>query len=124
MQTQDRAVIPKHTLDPSIISTWTDRCSRYRAKTRWVRPVAFLAIFGAIALLMIRGVDAIPYALALFAAGTLVAGVVVSRYTPLLMCPHCGHRPVSLRGRYRSPLYAKHCEHCYYWLMQPATPYG
>jgi hypothetical protein len=124
MQKHAESAIPKHTLDPSVISSWTAHCSVYRSKTQWVRAVALLAVSGAVGILVLRGTAGIPYALALFAAGTLVAGIVVSIHTPLLMCPHCGRRPVSLRGRYRSPLYAKHCEHCYYWLTQPDTPYG
>jgi hypothetical protein len=118
-------VLPTPTLSADVIDAWAARCGEYRQKTKWLRPVSLLFVVALpMSVLFIFGVPAAPYAFALFAAGMLLAGVVLSLHSSRLVCPNCGRRPLKLVGRYRAPLYARSCEHCMYWLVKPASPMG
>jgi hypothetical protein len=118
-------VLPTRTLDSKVIDAWAARCSEYRRRTKWLRPMALFVVVGApMSLLLAFGMPAASYAFASFAVGMLLSGVFLSLHTSRLVCPHCGKRPILLTHPYRAPLYAKSCEHCMHWLVEPASPMG
>ena len=108
-------------LDPNVIRAWSERCVRCRRVTLWLWPLSLLSTLGPIFLVVGFGAVAFIPAFALFAAGLLAIGVALSIQTPLLFCPHCGHRPLLLLTReHPSLLSAEYCRNCHYWLRQPA----
>jgi predicted RNA-binding Zn-ribbon protein involved in translation (DUF1610 family) len=111
-------------LDQDVIHAWGERCRLYRRRTWWLWLVVSIATVTPILLVLGLGARAFIAAFCTFAVCMAVIGIVLARTTHLLFCPHCGQRPVSLSGRYKSPLYADSCAHCGFWLRQPATRYG
>jgi hypothetical protein len=108
-----------YNLDESVIQEWSARRKLYRRKTWWLWLVTPVALLLPVALMLAMGAAAFIVAMAIFVVGMATIGIVLARHTPLLYCPHCGKRPVSLSGKYHSPLYTWFCVHCKYWLRQP-----
>jgi hypothetical protein len=114
-----KQVASRYTLDTDVLRIWEERCTAYRRKTGWLRYVVYPAILVPIGAGFLYGARAFLPSMAIAAAGLLVVGVVLSAHTSLLFCPKCGRRPVSLGRRYPVPLYARVCDHCFYWLKRP-----
>ena len=122
----------KHTLDASVIRQWSENCAIYRRRTRWLLPVVVCCTSTPILAVHGFGAAVFPAAFSVFALGLLVVGVRLGMTTALLYCPQCGRRPLkpfnpgysATLWRLRSLLRARFCEHCYYWLEHPQTPYG
>jgi hypothetical protein len=108
-------------VDTNVMRAWAERCASYKRSTRWLWPLSLTATVSPIVLIVLLGASYFYLAFAIFVAGLLTAGIVLSIKTPELFCPHCGERPRKSLRFDRStphPFAADFCEHCFYWLRE------